>query len=148
MVFSGIFTVLRTQSNIYDGGFMRKQLMVKSCQLFSKISSIEDVRLGSKYTSTVKHQMEYFIKRTFKKYRSLEKADPGLYKKRILCQNSLYWSTLYFKYDNKILVPNLMFFCFCSFFYCLFVLNNSLHFGKFQEADCKHHNLFCPQFFL
>ena len=90
--------------------------MVKSCQLFSKISSIEDVRLGSKYTSTVKHQMEYFIKRTFKKYRSLEKADAGLYKKCILCQNSLYWSTLYFKYDNKILVPNLMFFCFCSFF--------------------------------
>ena len=51
--------------------------MVKSCQLFSKISSIEDARLGSKYTSSVKHQIEYFIKRTFRKYRSLEKADPG-----------------------------------------------------------------------
>ena len=37
----------RTQSKIYDGAFLRKQLMVCSCLLFLQKSSIVDVRLDS-----------------------------------------------------------------------------------------------------
>ena len=35
--------------------------LVKSCQLFSKNSPIVDVRLGSKYSYSVNHQMAYFV---------------------------------------------------------------------------------------
>ena len=43
--------VIRTQSNVYGGMFLRKWLTTKSCQLFSQKSTTVDVRLGSKYTS-------------------------------------------------------------------------------------------------
>ena len=35
-----------------------------------------DVRIGSKYASSVNDQMAYFMKRTFRKSGPLEKADP------------------------------------------------------------------------
>ena len=42
-----------------------------------KKSSIVDFRLGSKYASSVNHQMAYFINQTFRKSGPLEKTDPG-----------------------------------------------------------------------
>ena len=81
ILFRGVF---RTQSNIYDRAFLGKELTIKSYWLFSKKSSIADVRQGSKYASSVNHRMAYFIKRTFRKSIPLEK--------QTLCQNLLYWS--------------------------------------------------------
>ena len=51
-----------------------------------------DVRMGSKYVSSVNDQMAYFMKWTFRKSGPLEKRTPDLYKYWTLCQNSLYWS--------------------------------------------------------
>ena len=52
--------IFRTQSNIYDGAFMRKWLKAKSCQLFSRKSSIVNVRLGFKYASVTQHSLCLF----------------------------------------------------------------------------------------
>ena len=49
--------VIRTQSNIYDGSFLRKQLAAFSRQLFLETRSIVDVRLGSKYAFDNKNDM-------------------------------------------------------------------------------------------
>ena len=46
-----VSNVFKTQSNIYNGVFLRKQLAVFSRQLFSQNSSIIDLRLSSKYAS-------------------------------------------------------------------------------------------------
>ena len=43
--------VFRTQSNIYDGAFLQKQLTTKSRYQSSQKHFIPDVRQGSKYTS-------------------------------------------------------------------------------------------------
>ena len=51
--------------------------IVNGYKLFSKKSSIVDFRLGSKYASSVNHQMAYFINRIFRKSGPLEKAGPG-----------------------------------------------------------------------
>ena len=45
--------VFRTQSNIYDGAFLRKYLTAKNCQLFPQTSSNLVVRLASKYVSAL-----------------------------------------------------------------------------------------------
>ena len=44
--------------------------------MFEK-KSIVEFRLGSKYASSVNHQMAYFIKWNFRKSGPLEKTDPG-----------------------------------------------------------------------
>ena len=49
MLFRDVF---RTYPNIHDGGFSHKKLTAKSRQLFLQKSSILDVRLSFKYTST------------------------------------------------------------------------------------------------
>ena len=49
LVFSDIWHVrdiFKTQSNIYDGSFLRQCLTAESCQLFLQTSSIADIRLG------------------------------------------------------------------------------------------------------
>ena len=43
--------VFETPVNIYVGAFLKKQLTVKSSQLFLQKSSIVDVQLGSKQAS-------------------------------------------------------------------------------------------------
>ena len=47
--------VLRIQSNIYDGDFLRNQSMAETRDLFSQKGSIVDVQLTSKFVS------EYFF---------------------------------------------------------------------------------------
>ena len=41
----------RTQSNNYDGAFLRKQIKIFSCYLFPQKNSIADVPLGCKHVS-------------------------------------------------------------------------------------------------
>ena len=43
--------VFKTQSNNYDGAFLRKQIKIFSCYLFPQKNSIADVPLGCKHVS-------------------------------------------------------------------------------------------------
>ena len=51
--------ILKTQPNIYDGAFLRKQLTAK---VFSQKSSIADIRMGSKYTFGNVFESLFFLK--------------------------------------------------------------------------------------
>ena len=48
---------IRTQSNIYDEAFLRKQFTAKNRELFSQKSFIVDVRLHTKYPSSIYHEL-------------------------------------------------------------------------------------------
>ena len=48
---------IRTQSNIYDEAFLRKQFTAKNRELFSQKSFIVDVRLHTKYRSPIYHEL-------------------------------------------------------------------------------------------
>ena len=93
-------SVFRTQSNICNAAFLGKELTVKSCQLFSKKSSIGDFRLGSTYTSSVNHQ------RTFRESgpRTCRKSGPYA---KIHCIGQKHLDDKLevadFKYDNNLL---------------------------------------------
>ena len=54
IIFRGVF---RTQSNVYDGAFSGKLVTAERCQQFLQKTSVVDVRLGSKYASSVNHQI-------------------------------------------------------------------------------------------
>ena len=45
------------QSNIYDRPFLRKQLTTKTVSYFRKKYSSQTIQLGSKYASSINHQL-------------------------------------------------------------------------------------------
>ena len=60
--------VLRTQSNIYDGDFLRNQSMAETRDLFSQKGSIVDVQLTSKFVSEQFFLFSPFFSQEMKKH--------------------------------------------------------------------------------
>ena len=116
--------------------------MVWSCYLFSKESSILDFKLGSKYSSSVNHQMIYFINRTFRKSgpRTYRKTEP--YPKiHSIGQKHLYGKLegADIKYENNFLnlKPKIIQGRHCWFqVWKFFVLHKTLLNDLFNGAEC------------